>query len=168
MSTFTTSIAETFSYTHARKIASKVATDLLRFRRYYGRPSICRIDEYEAELIELLKFDCINHVTYGFKKSGEWITAVKYHAVSGSLFSDDLPGRLRAGADIKGAVFTSFLSYSANWRRLSASEKNDIRARLPFRRSSGEEPGVKHGYWVSDLHYSAGGRALSRSHIRQW
>jgi len=168
MSSFSTTSSETFSYAHARKIASKVASDLLRFHGFYGRPSLVNIDEYEEELVELLKHDAIDHVTYGFKKNGEWVTAVKYHAVSGALISDDLPGRLRAGASVDGAHFTSFLSYSSSWWNRSESDKERIRGLLPFRRSTGEEPGVKDGYWAQDLNYAAGGRGLSRSSIRQW
>ena len=168
MSSVSTTVSEAFTYTHARKIASKVATDLLRFRDFYGRPSVLEIDDYEAELVELLKHDMINHITYGFKKDGEWITAVKYHAVDGALIADDVPGRLRAGANVSGASFTSFLSYSNSWWNRSDTERNCIRKLLPFPRSTGEEPGVKDGYWSQDLNYVAGNRGLSRSSIRQW
>ena len=34
--TTTTTISDTFTITHAKHIASKVATDLLRFQRFYG------------------------------------------------------------------------------------------------------------------------------------
>lgn len=168
MTSFSTTTSVTFSYTHARKIASKVATDLLRFRDFYGKPLFLDIDDYEGELVELLKHDAINHVTYGFKRNGEWIAAVKYHAVNGALISDDLPGRLRAGADVAGANFTSFLSYSSSWCNRSEADKERIRKLLPFRRITGHEPGVKNGYWSQDLNYVAGGRGLSRSSIRQW
>lgn len=168
MSSISTTISEAYTYTHARKIASKVASDLLRFRDFYGRPSVVEIDEYEAELVELLKHDAINHITYGFKKNGEWVVAVKYHAVDGALISDDVPGRLRAGANVSGASFTSFLSYSNSWCNRPDADKDRIRKLLPFRRSTGEEPGVKDGYWSQDLNYVAGSRGLSRSSIRQW
>jgi hypothetical protein len=51
------SITETasFTITHARYIASKVATDLKRFQRFYGAPSDDWIDKYETELALLLK-----------------------------------------------------------------------------------------------------------------
>ena len=35
---YSVSASETFSLTHARKIASKVATDLKRLQRLYARP----------------------------------------------------------------------------------------------------------------------------------
>ena len=36
---YTTNESETFSIIHARRIASRVATDLLRFQSFYGLPS---------------------------------------------------------------------------------------------------------------------------------
>ena len=37
--TRTGTFSDTFTITHARQIASKVATDLLRFQRFYSFPS---------------------------------------------------------------------------------------------------------------------------------
>ena len=45
----------TFTVTHARHMAAKVATDLKRMQRLYGSPSDASIASYEAELIELMK-----------------------------------------------------------------------------------------------------------------
>ena len=52
---YTTNESETFSIIHARRIASRVATDLLRFQSFYGFPSDKSIDDYEEELAVLLK-----------------------------------------------------------------------------------------------------------------
>lgn len=127
-----------------------------------------QIDLYEEELTELMRYDAVGEVTYGFRKDGEWITAAKYRAVDGSLVADDLPGALRAGFDVTGASFCSFLSYSDAWFNLSAAEREQIESRLPFSRGTGNEPTVKYGYWSQDLSYSAGGRALQRSSIRRY
>lgn len=168
MSSFTTTRTESFTRTHARKIASKVATDLRRLSRFYGRPGLVEIGEYEEELIELLKYDAINEVTYGFKEDGEWITAVKYKSVDGALVEDGTPGQLRAGFDVSNAYFTSFLSYSDSWFELSQDERDTIKEGLAIQRSTGTEPGIKNGYWTRDLDYSAGGRALERSRIQSY
>lgn len=55
--TFATTYTETatFTVTHARHIAAKVATDLRRIQRLYGRPTDQQIADYEAELIAMLK-----------------------------------------------------------------------------------------------------------------
>ena len=52
---YTFSEVESFTVTHARHMAAKVATDLKRMQRLYGSPSDASIANYEAEVIELLK-----------------------------------------------------------------------------------------------------------------
>ena len=54
---FTLSETATFTVTHARHMAAKVATDLKRMQRFYGVPNDCAITAYETEVIELLKAD---------------------------------------------------------------------------------------------------------------
>jgi hypothetical protein len=44
-SSYTTTDTESFTLVHARYIASKVATDLKRFQRFYGSPSDAWIDK---------------------------------------------------------------------------------------------------------------------------
>lgn len=136
--------------------------------RFYGRPSLTEIDEYEQELIELMQYNAIDEITYGFKKDSEWITAVKYKSVNGSLISDDVPGAIRAGFDVERASLYSYLIYGAGWWALSQSERDRIESRLPIKRSGADEPSVKDGYWSQDRSYSAGGRALQRSSIRRY
>ncbi|MGK4567354.1 hypothetical protein [Flavobacterium sp. 3HN19-14] len=72
-SSFTNSNTQTFTVTHARHLASKVATDLKRIQRFYGYPSDSSISDYEGELIEYLKNGYLEKVTYGFQKDGKWI-----------------------------------------------------------------------------------------------
>jgi len=168
MATYTTSKTSSFTVVHARRIASKVATDLMRFHRYYGSPSTSRIDQFDRELVELLQHNAVDEVTYGFRKNNQWITAVKYKAVDGELVADDVPGSLRAVDDLNGATFGSFLAYSTAWFALSATERERIEARLPFERGVGDEPTVQGGYWADDLSYSAGGRGLRRASIRRY
>ena len=121
MNSFTTTSSVTFTVTHAKRIASKVAADLMRFHRFYGRPNRTWIDDYEEELKVLMQYDAIDEITYGFRKDDQWITAVKYKAVNGYLIGDDNPGCLRAVDDLSGATFGSFLSYSDNRERGSSA-----------------------------------------------
>ena len=48
------SYAETFSRTHARRLAGRVTTDLRQSHLLYGSPSESKLEEYRAELEELL------------------------------------------------------------------------------------------------------------------
>lgn len=163
---FTFTESATFTVTHARHIAAKVATDLKRIQRFYGKPSDEMIAKYEAEIVALLKGGYLSSVTYGFKRGGSFIEpTVRYTASDLSGLNDDDPGRVRPGADATGASFSSFLIYSPSWDALSTSERERFERDLPFARTTAPEPGIS-GYLVADLTYSAGGRSLSRSSVR--
>ncbi|TCU21812.1 hypothetical protein EV130_110156 [Rhizobium azibense] len=170
MSSYSTTDTEAFTIAHARRIASKVATDLLRFQSLYnGVPSDATINDYEKEIVEFLRHDCVDTVTYGFKRDGKWTEAVvRYRALSGGiLVSDDDPGKIRPRLDVAGASFTSFLSYSNNWWSKTPAERQAIENGCPFQRTSGTEPPLESGYWTEDLNYIAGGRGLGRSTVRK-
>jgi hypothetical protein len=164
------SLSESFTVTHARYLATKVATDLLRLQRFYGGPPTTTIDAYEGELVALLKGDYIETVTYGYHRDSRWVpgATLRYRARSGSNLSDDDPGQLRPGADVTNARFYSFLAYTDKWFALPGIQRQQIAEGLPFQRTEGSEPGVENGYWSTDRAYSAGGRGLARSVIRSY
>src|SRR5262249_53609309 len=152
----------TFTLTHAKHIAAKVATDLKRMQRLYGSPDDVEIGKYEAEIVELLKWGYLGTVTYGFRKEGNFIEpALRYTAreLAGGSANDDDPGRIRPGMNVSGAKFYSYLTYSTAWDLLSETEKDAFKKSLPHYRSGAPEPGIN-GYLRNDLVYSAGGRAL--------
>lgn len=168
--TYTTSTTSTFTITHAKYIASKVAADLKRMQRFYGYPSDERIQSFEAELSALLKADFIERVTYGFQRNGNWIEpTLKYTAsdLASTFYDDDDPGRVRPGKDVSGGMFYSFLCYNFKWDNLTSDEKSKFKAGLPLSRDDASEPGVS-GYFANDLNYSAGGRGLSRAQVRSY
>ena len=169
MSSFTNSDSYSFTVTHAKHLAAKVATDLKRIQRFYPTSlSDVEIADYEQELINLLKAGYLERVTYGYKKDGEWIKpTLRYTAqeLADSYYTtDDDPGKIRPGYAVSGAYFTSYLSYNSRWWRLSSEERHAFKQSLPFYRSSGDEPGAN-GYWQSDLTYTSGSRSLNRSHL---
>jgi len=168
MSTYTLTGSESFSVTHARHMAAKVATDLKRMQRLYGEPGDVFIAELEAEIIEFLKEGYLGAVWYGYKRNGNWIEpTLRYTAqdLAGIAANDDDPGRVRPGANIIGASFYTYLTYSAAWYRASDAEKEAFRKHLPFARGGATEPGVT-GYLNDDRIYSSGGRALNRASVR--
>lgn len=159
-----------FTVTHAIHIAAKVAADLKRLQRLYGAPSDASIADYEAEVVALLKAGYLGTVTYGYRRDGAWIEpTLRYsaHDLAGAAANDDDPGRVRPGADISGASFYSYLTYSSAWDRLSATEQQAIKVRLPFVRSGAPEPAAA-GYFTNDRTYAAGGRSLDRASMRSW
>lgn len=166
-SSFTFTETSSFTVTHAKYMASKVATDLKRMQRLYGKPSDAEIAQYEAELTVLLRDSLIKSVWYGFKRNGQWIEpALRYTARDlHSASNDDDPGRVRPGMNVDGATFYSFLSYSDGWTQLTDAGREEIRKKLPFQRGSASEPTVS-GYLSQDLTYSAGGKSLARDSVR--
>ena len=169
---YSVTVTETtaFTITHARHLAAKIATDLKRMQRFYGHPSDADIDAYEAEVIALLKAGYLGRVWYGFKRDGSWVEpTIQYTArdLQEDAGTDDDPGRIRPGADISGASFHSFLTYSAAWDDLASCEKDAFKKNLPHYRSSGTEPSVN-GYLSQDRIYSSGGRALDRATVRSF
>jgi hypothetical protein len=107
---YTLSETETFTVTHARHMAAKVATDLKRMQRLYGSPGDLAIAGYEAEITEFLKAGYLGTVAYGFRHDGNWIEpTLRYtpRELAGAAANDDDPGRVRPGANIDGASFYS-------------------------------------------------------------
>jgi hypothetical protein len=169
-SSFTLTESVSFTVTHARHLAAKVATDLKRMQRLYGSPSDMSITQYETELTELLKAGYLGTVTYGFWRNEVWIVpTLRYSAqeLAGAAANDDDPGRIRPGADVAKANFYSYLTYSSAWNALTSDQQNAFKRTLPFFRGGSPEPGVN-GYFSPDLVYSAGGRALNRNSVRSW
>lgn len=165
---FTTTESQTFTITHARHMAAKVAADLKRMQRYYGLPSDSNIADYEAEVIALLKVGYLGTVWYGFKRGGKWIEpTLKYTArdLAGASANDDDPGKVLRARDVSGASFYTYLTYSAEWDKLSSDKKDNFKNTLPFYRGGADAPGVD-GYWEDDRTYSSGGRALNRARVR--
>ncbi|GJE41549.1 hypothetical protein [Methylobacterium soli] len=167
----TESASETFTVTHARHMAAKVATDLKRIQRLYGGiPTDSTIADYETEVIELLKAGYLGTVTFGFRRDGKWIEpTLRYTAkdLAGMPSGDDDPGKIRASANVSGATFYNYLTYSSAWDRLSASEQEAFKKRMPFYRGGAPEPNID-GYLTNDRTYSSGGRALDRASVRSF
>lgn len=164
--TYTTTETTTFTLTHAKHIAAKVSTDLLRFTRYYKKPTVEQINRYEEELVAYLNAGYLDNVIYGYYNSnGDLVEALRYHVIDGELVGDDDPGKIRPGTDVPGESFGSFLSQNSKWYSLTPQERTDFKASLPFPRQHGTEPRPANGTWSRDLTYSAGGRGLGRSVI---
>jgi len=170
MGSFSVTNAVTFTATHARHLAAKVSTDLKRMQRLYGQPADTSIAEWEEELVELLKSGYLGTLTLGYKRDGNWIEpTLRYtaHDLDVMQSVDEDPGKIRPGADVSGASFYNYATYSAKWNALSLSEKDAFKKRMPFYRGSAEEPGIS-GYLQNDRTYSSGGRALNRSSVRSY
>lgn len=167
---FTNSETQTFTLTHAKHLASKVAADLKRIQRLYGFPSDSTITSYEDELIEFLQKGYLLEVTYGFQKDDKWIEpTLRYTArdLSGMMAGDDDPGKIKPNANISGADFTSYLIKNSTYHNLSLAEQESFQNSLPFKRTGAPAPSI-HGYLSSDKIYSSGGKSLDRSSVKSY
>jgi hypothetical protein len=123
-----------------------------------------------CRVIELLKDGFLGTLTVGFRRDGHWVEpTLRYTArdLAGAAANDDDPGRLRPGADVEGANFYNYLTYSPVWHALTTAQQEAFKRRMPFQRSGAPEPGIA-GYLVDDRVYSVGGRALDRASVRSW
>jgi len=161
---------QTFTITNAKYLASKISADLKRMQRFYNYPSDSDIVEYEEEIRELLRLGYLGKVTYGFKKNDKFIEPTLVYTaneLSADFAADDDPGRVRPGAITTGASFSSFLTYSEEWDKLSFDEKNKFKDGIAINRTGAQEPLID-GYLSNDKSYSSGGRTLNRSTLKSY
>ncbi len=161
---------ETFTVTNAKYLASKVATDLKRIQRLYGNPSDLFIEKFQVELIELLSNGYLKYVTYGYKRGDIFIAPTLVYRASelANIYSiDDDPGKIKPGADISNAHFSSFLEYSQKWWDLNEESRIKFELNLPLQRSTGSNP-VYNGYLTQDNNYYSNGVSLNRSTLNPY
>lgn len=152
---------ESWSRTHARYVAGKVAADLRQMQQAYGLPSDDQIEKLATELTELLAGGYVDEVSYGFKRNGAVVVALKYTAdMSGNLNTDDRSGRVPRGRDVSGAFWYSFLTFSGKWHSLPDGERKAVERELPFIRTAGREPV---GLWSYDKTFSSAGCGVRRA-----
>jgi hypothetical protein len=161
--TMTRTVAETFTLTHAKYLASKVTTDMLRCQQSYGRPTNSEINDYGTELALMLRDGYVAEYEFGFKREEQRIITFHYTVVNGTLnATDDRPGKIKPGVDITNARFFNFMTYSMAWAKMTKEQIDEFRKQLPFSRGEGEPPTNGSGHWVSDLAYSSTGVTLNR------
>jgi len=163
--TFTNSTS--FTRTHARYLASKVAADLRQMRIFYAQPSDAAIDNFVIELTELLVGGYLASVDYGLRRNGGWVVALSYTVRNGTLSADDRAGRVPVGADVAGASWYSYLRHSDKWSGLTQSERDRIEATIPVKRTGASEPGMGSGnVWIEDKVYTSAGTSFTRRTLK--
>lgn len=163
MSTTTTS---TFTRTNARYLASKIAADLRQLRSFYGRPTEQQIDDPSDELVEMLAGGYVATYEAGFRKDGKRLVSERYTVSSSGLATDERAGGVYARADVTGASWFTFMSYSDAWWDLSDAARKAVKDSVAIDRSPGTEPTDGNGYWEGGRNYASGGTSTSRSGFR--
>jgi hypothetical protein len=163
MSSFSVTRSESFTIITARKLASKVATDMHLCAQYYGMPTEARIREYAEEMVQYLNAGYLQEYEFGYKKDGKRIVSWRYKVdANGQLTTDDRPGKIVPYVDITGAVFYNFLTPGSSFYKLSTEQQARFEAGLPLQRTAGQPPSDGAGYWTSDRNYYSGGCGLNR------
>lgn len=164
-SSFTTSA--TFTRTHAKHLAAKVIADLYQCSVFYDRPAVADIGDYEAELIEMLANEYVGTYEFGFKSGGKRFLTWHYTVGSdGGLHGDADAGGIYAKATVASADYFNFMTYSAKWWALTATERTNFKNELPLQRTAGSSPEDGDGYWEVNHGYSAGGVKVDRKTFR--
>lgn len=164
---YTLTETRSFTITHARYVASKIAADLELVHAYHGRPSEQRVTEFAEEAALILAARYLKSLEYGFRRDGRTVFALKYAARSdGTLAADDAPGRVYA--DVKASdTFYSYLEYNDSFWRLSQAERDRFEATLPFKRGGADAPQASSsGYWEQTRTYSSNGEGVIRHIFR--
>jgi Bacterial HORMA domain family 1 len=162
------SYAETFSRTHARRLAGRVTTDLRQSHILYGSPTESRLEQYRLELEELLSGGYVDRYQFGFKRDETAVWSLRYVVgPDGSLTGTGTAGGVPVGQNVTGATFFNILTFSDSWSWLSLAGRKAVEQELPFIRTDGTLPGEVGGYWTCDRTYAAGGVALERSVFRR-
>lgn len=155
--------SSTFTITHARELASKVAGDMHLCAAYYGKPSEQRIREYAEELAQYLNEGYVAEYEFGFKKNDERVVTWRYKVdANGSITTNDRSGKVAPYVDIEDAEFYNFLTQNSAFFALSADEQSRFKSGLPIQRTHGSAPSDGKGYWTSDRNYYSGGQGLGR------
>jgi Bacterial HORMA domain family 1 len=158
---FTTS--NSFTITHARYLASKVAADMHICAQYYGKPLEQRIREYAEELAQYLNEGYLAEYEFGYKRDNKRIVSWRYKVDgNGVLKVDDRPGKIPPYVDVTGAIFFCFLTQNSSFFQLAQEQQDRFEAALPIRRFGGDPPSDGFGYWTSDRNYFAAGLGLNR------
>lgn len=157
--------ADTFTRASARRLAGRVATDLHQSRIIYGRPADGSVEDYLAELDELLVGGYLATYQFGFKKDGRVLWALRYTVgPDGSLIGN--AGGLLRGIDTGGAIWFNYLTYSSVWWELSSAARAAVKRKIPVDRTTGSPPSDSRGYWQADRTYADGGVGLVRETFR--
>ena len=162
--TYTTSA--TYTKTNVKYVASKVIADLRGLSAYYGQPSDSKIWDFYEELVELLADGYVASVEYGFKRNEKRVVSLYYEARADGSLTDGRSGGVFARADISGASWFSYLVYSNKWDSLSPAVQQQVKDRIPIKRTHGQAPGDGNGYWSTDRTYSSQGLGVQRRTFR--
>jgi len=168
MPTFTHTTTATFTVTHAKHLASKIAADLNACSRLHGQPSVTAVENYSDELVELLRYGYLSRYEFGFQRDDNRVLSWSYEVNSyGNIKTDDRAGKMSAYVDLDGTTFFNYTWYSSKYSNLTSDQQSTFKDSHPVNRTSGDPPSDGVGSWSgTEKNYSAGGTSISRQSFR--
>jgi len=154
--------SEAATITETRKIAAKVAADLLQLNAFYNLPSIQLIERLAEEAAKLQSDGYLGKLQYGFKRAGAVLLMLEYVPGPGGR-TDDAPGQVPY-VNLVGATWFSFLTHSPKWWLLTDRERATYEATLPIQRTFGDAPTIASGiYYGNAKSYSTEHASMTRT-----
>jgi hypothetical protein len=156
------SITDSFTITHARHIASRIAADLDLFSRFYGYPDRDQIPDYLEEIAQYLAKGYLESFELGFETAGRQVVVGLYYEVrADGTLSDNRAGDIPR-VDVSGATPFNYLTRNYAWTKLSDDERIRFEAALPVQRTGA--PPLQHnfGVWSTSRSYASGGVGVQR------
>ena len=147
----------------AHHLAGPIIQDMRSYRKIYGHPTLSLIDDYEFELVALLKLKVVQSYEFGFERDGRRVVTCFYkfsYETIEPLEGSRNPANL--STIIRGATFFNYITYTDTWFELPESEHNRIRARLPIKRGNNSPPQDGSGFWKNQESFISKGAALDR------
>ncbi len=159
---------DSFTLTHARKLAAKVTADMHQCRLLYGDPTEAEVDRYNEELVVMLAARYVSSYEFGYQKGDRRIVSWYYTVAAAGDLEGGRSGGLYAKADITGASWFNFMTTNYAWSGLTEGERDKVRAEHTIHRVTGDPPSDGSGRWVSDRAYVSGGVAVQRQEFHPW
>lgn len=136
--------------TQARRLASKIGSELLQLQALYGSPNDEKIEKFITEAELYLAAGYLDSVRYGFKRDGQVIFELVYTA-SDATSINDKPGRIPVDVNVSGSAWFSYLKQNNAWWSLSSAQREAFRAKLPLERTFAGEPELAPGVQASGV-----------------
>ncbi len=147
----------------ASHLAGPILEDMRNCHRLYGFPSQSWIDDYETELLFLLRHRYLNTYEFGFERKNNralsWHYEFDYSRAAAAKPIG--PRRIRA-ISLRDCQFFNYVTYTPSWSKLSAEEKKRIRAKLPVKRVNNPPPSDGKGFWKDQQSFSSKGAAFNK------
>ena len=125
--------SQTFTRSHARDIAQKIAADMRQMNRFYGKPTLEMIEKHLEELTEMLAAGYLGTFETGFEipSTNERVISLRYVVRADGTVADSDPGRVKPGVDVSDARYYNHLTHSDSFRDLTAVEQQAFEDKLP-------------------------------------